>query len=410
MNGELMRPPRITGTPRGLTSPSSREGRGGFLSDVIVELGFTDRETVDQAVREARTGTTVARVLVDSGAVTEEQLARAMAERYGLDHVDLERFPVDPAATNLIKPSAAKRYNAVPIGFADGGALLVAMADPADALGVNDIAVMTKLEVRPAVASREAIGRLVARLPLPEAADAAAPAAPPPAPEPEPEPEPEPARTVFWQVDDSGEATTSARPPELPAEEGTGPQLGGVVPATPSGDQDVIRALREELESERGARVELARVQGELDALRAELADVRAKAARVGESAEELAEARGRAEAAERKLAEAQHLSEEARRRVRDLEEADRRAEHARLALAELREETERQREQHTMIEKELRTRVATEERRRRLLEERLSEIEESSFASERAFEEMGLAQRRMRAALRALAEPDEAA
>jgi hypothetical protein len=57
------------------------------------------------------------------------------------------------------------------------------------------------------------------------------------------------------------------------------------------------------------------------------------------------------------------------------------------------------------MLERDLRSRIATEERRRRVLEERLSEVEESVFAAERAFEELGLAQRRMRGALRALVE-----
>ena len=101
------------------------------------------------------------------GAISEEQLAHATAERYGIDYIDLEGFDVDPAAANLIKPTAAKRYQAVPVGFLGKG-LLVAMADPADALGVNDIAVMTKLEVRPAVAARPALDALLESLPLDE--------------------------------------------------------------------------------------------------------------------------------------------------------------------------------------------------------------------------------------------------
>ena len=142
--------------PKGVIPPSAPGGRSGFLSDVIVDLGFAEREAVEQAVRAARSpGTTVARVLVESGAITEEQLAHATAERYGIAYIDLGSFAVEASAANLIKPSAAKRYQAVPVGFVGGG-LLVAMADPADALGVNDIAVMTKMDVKPAVASRPA--------------------------------------------------------------------------------------------------------------------------------------------------------------------------------------------------------------------------------------------------------------
>src|SRR5919106_2611890 len=114
--------------PKGITPPSGG-GRSGFLSDVIVELGFASRETVEQAVRAARSpGSTVARVLVEMGAISEEQLARATAERYGIDYVDLGGFEVDPTAANLIKPSAARRYQAVPVGFV-GKRLLVAVAD-----------------------------------------------------------------------------------------------------------------------------------------------------------------------------------------------------------------------------------------------------------------------------------------
>ena len=45
----------------------------------------------------ARSGSTVAQVLVDNGAISEEQLARATAERYGIAYIDLENFEVDRA-------------------------------------------------------------------------------------------------------------------------------------------------------------------------------------------------------------------------------------------------------------------------------------------------------------------------
>ena len=70
---------------------------------------------------------------------------------------------MDREAASLIRPSAAKRYRAVPVGFVDGG-LLVAMTDPADSLAVNDIAVMTKLEVQPAATTRSALDALLAEL------------------------------------------------------------------------------------------------------------------------------------------------------------------------------------------------------------------------------------------------------
>lgn len=61
----------------GVTPPGAAGGRKSFLSDVIVDLGFATRDTVEQAVRAARSpGTTVGRVLVTNNAISEEQLAR----------------------------------------------------------------------------------------------------------------------------------------------------------------------------------------------------------------------------------------------------------------------------------------------------------------------------------------------
>jgi Type II secretion system (T2SS), protein E, N-terminal domain len=146
----------------GVTAPSLSGAGRRFLSDILVELGFVDETEAERAVEAARNpGQTPEKVLLESGAITEDQLARALAERYGLDHIDLTEFPVDDSAAALLRQTAAKRYLAAPVGFADDGALVLAVADPADSLGLSDIAVMTKLSVRPAVAARSQIAKLL---------------------------------------------------------------------------------------------------------------------------------------------------------------------------------------------------------------------------------------------------------
>ncbi len=152
--------PPLTGP--GVTTPTLSGAGRRFLSDILVELGFVDETQAERAVEAARhPGQTPEKVLLESGAITEDQLARALAERYGLDHIDLTEFPVDDSAAALLRRTAAKRYLAAPVGFAEDGALVLAVADPADSLGLSDIAVMTKLPVRPAVAARSQISKLV---------------------------------------------------------------------------------------------------------------------------------------------------------------------------------------------------------------------------------------------------------
>jgi len=71
-----------------------------------------------------------------------------------------------PAAAELdiADVPAARRYEAVPVAYVDERTLLVAMADPANVLAIDDIAIMTGLEVRAAVASREDINGLISRI------------------------------------------------------------------------------------------------------------------------------------------------------------------------------------------------------------------------------------------------------
>ncbi len=145
-------------------SPPAHQSRR-FLTDVIVSMGLVSRDAVDEALEVARNNAkTPERVLLESGALTADGLARALAERYGLQHLDLGSFNVDMSAANLVSSAVAKRYQAIPVAFADKRTLLVAMADPSNVLAVDDIAIMTGFEVRVAVAPPDDIATLISRL------------------------------------------------------------------------------------------------------------------------------------------------------------------------------------------------------------------------------------------------------
>jgi type IV pilus assembly protein PilB len=149
----------------GITKPSGRGNSQRFLTDVIVDMELATRRQVDDAIATSRvSGTTPERVLLEQGVLTQDALARALAERYGLDHLDLGVFAVDMNAANLISTTVAKRYQTVPVSFADKRTLLVAMADPSNVLAVDDIAIMTGYEIRVAVAPPDDITGLISRL------------------------------------------------------------------------------------------------------------------------------------------------------------------------------------------------------------------------------------------------------
>jgi type IV pilus assembly protein PilB len=144
-------------------APRPRPGR--LLGDVLVSLGYCDRETIEEIVVEAReVGRPMGQVLLLHGYIDSQQLAIAVAERFGLQFASLETLVPDPVAMGLITPRVARRVNAVPVGFRDDKTLLVAMPNPANVIALDDLALLTGMHIEPVVVSREDLDVLQARL------------------------------------------------------------------------------------------------------------------------------------------------------------------------------------------------------------------------------------------------------
>jgi type IV pilus assembly protein PilB len=145
---------------RGTTGGSMR-----FLTEVIIELGFAPRERVEAAMLAARdAGTTPDQILLDQGVITPEQRARAVAERLGLDYLDLTQYRLDMAAINLLPADVARRCELVPVDRVGEDTLVVAMADPANVVAIDDVEIQTGMNVQVAVATREDIMAVIANM------------------------------------------------------------------------------------------------------------------------------------------------------------------------------------------------------------------------------------------------------
>ena len=151
--------------PLALTPPRRRGGARRSLPDVLVELGFITPERMEEVLTQAsQAGRSAEEILRGDDEISSEQLARATAERFGLDFVDMNVFKPDLTAVSLVSSSAAKRYSAVPVGHDETGALLVAMADPSNILALDDLKLMTGQDrLRPVVAVPEDIAALISR-------------------------------------------------------------------------------------------------------------------------------------------------------------------------------------------------------------------------------------------------------
>jgi type IV pilus assembly protein PilB len=149
----------------GLIAPSTRGRSSRLIGQVVVELGFATQEAVEKAVKKAReTGKMTGRVLIEEGVLTAQQLARVLAERFGIERADLSEFHVDLELSRLVDPSFVRRYDAIPIGKDDDGQLLLAMADASNLLAIDDVTMITGMAVRPVIAAYDDIHRLAQKI------------------------------------------------------------------------------------------------------------------------------------------------------------------------------------------------------------------------------------------------------
>jgi type IV pilus assembly protein PilB len=144
---------------RGATELAERETIGSVLLDTGL---VTDADMARARSLQAETGDSLTRVLVSEGIVGEVDLAKMIASHMGVEFVSLNEVAIDPAATALIPESLARRYAAIPIKFEDG-ALVVAMADPGNVLVVDDIRAITALRIIPKIAPRSEIDDAIRR-------------------------------------------------------------------------------------------------------------------------------------------------------------------------------------------------------------------------------------------------------
>jgi type IV pilus assembly protein PilB len=100
------------------------------LGEALLEAGVIDRSQLEEGLKlQARTKGLLGAALLKSGHVTQEDVARAIADANDLEYIDLEASDIGCNAADLISRQLAERFNTVPLRVAEGR-LLIACDTP----------------------------------------------------------------------------------------------------------------------------------------------------------------------------------------------------------------------------------------------------------------------------------------
>lgn len=130
------------------------------IGDVLVAAGAITEEQLQEGLAEQKeTGRKLGNALVDLGFISNDMLITVLTTQLGIDYIELKGAKIEDKVIHMVPESMVTKYQAIPIEVDpdNPNILKVAMADPMDIMAMDDIGLVTNLQVEPMLASEEGI-------------------------------------------------------------------------------------------------------------------------------------------------------------------------------------------------------------------------------------------------------------
>lgn len=130
------------------------------LGDVLVNSGIITAEDLQKGLElQKGSGRKLGETLVDEGLATEENIAKALSSQLHYDMVDLQNVEIQEDVLNLVPANVLKKYKMLPFEYSPDNmnVLRVAMSDPMDMAAMDDVSIITNLQVEPVVATTRSV-------------------------------------------------------------------------------------------------------------------------------------------------------------------------------------------------------------------------------------------------------------
>ena len=138
------------------------------IGQIFIRLGMITSDQLEQAIEKQgllKRQESIGDVLVSMGFVSDRDRVRCLSEQWGVAFVDvLELEPdEDNPVTKYVAESVARKLKVLPVARKNGKLTLV-MKNPLDIFAIDEIRMMTGLDVEPAIAPEEDIIKAIGNL------------------------------------------------------------------------------------------------------------------------------------------------------------------------------------------------------------------------------------------------------
>ena len=137
------------------------------LGDCLVQKGMITEEQLSEAlVKQKENGAKLGETIVELGYVSENDMIDVLVEQLGIEYVDVRKIKVDENAARLLKEDFMRKNSLIPIAFDEllPNVIRVAMADPMDIIAIDDISIITNMQVDPVLSTKGQINMAIDKI------------------------------------------------------------------------------------------------------------------------------------------------------------------------------------------------------------------------------------------------------
>ena len=126
------------------------------LGDLLVKQKLLSEQDLQTALQKQKgSGRKIGEVLVDEGYIEEEMIVRALQLQLGLNVVQLTGIHIPKEILSLVSVDLLKKYEVIPFELDpyNANVLHLAMSDPMDMAAIDDLSIVTNLQIEPYIAA-----------------------------------------------------------------------------------------------------------------------------------------------------------------------------------------------------------------------------------------------------------------
>ncbi|MDH4026730.1 MAG: GspE/PulE family protein [Desulfuromonadales bacterium] len=127
------------------------------IGEILVEMGALAPAEVRLVVDQQReSGQRFGETAIARGVLSDDVVAQALAQQFGLEYADLDTVVADPALGESLPPDLFIRYNFIPLQKTEDG-LVIAISDPTNVAELDDLEMQLDMQLVCQVAARSKI-------------------------------------------------------------------------------------------------------------------------------------------------------------------------------------------------------------------------------------------------------------